>query len=111
MVIVRDAIPVAYQSAYWGADQIDRSVLVNRLTEMVGRAIATYDENNFGMPLPDQTPLYVAGSPVGMELDIGTQVATALQRPNEQLNPPLAHPPDFPINDLIVNVGLALWQA
>ena len=111
VVIVRDAVPVAYQSVYWGADQIDRAVLVNRLTEIVGRAITTYEEQNQEMPLSDQTPLYVSGSPVGMELDVGPQVAASLQRPFEQVSPPLAFPTDFPINDMIVNVGLALWEA
>ena len=111
VVIVRGAAPVAYQSAFWGADQIDRTILVNRLTEIVGRAIATYEEQNSEMPLPDQTPLFVTGSPVGMELDVGAEVAASLQRPVEQLSPPLEFPLDFPLNDMIVNVGLALWEA
>ena len=110
-VIVRDSIPVAHQSAYWGADPVEGSVLVNRLTEMVGRTIAVYDEQNLDLPLPDGTPLYVSGSPAALEPSVGQQVAANLGRPANALEPPLAIPPDFPTHDLIVNVGLALWEA
>ena len=111
VVVVNDATPVAHQSAYWGADPVDGNVLVDRVTAIVERTLAVYDQENLAMALPDGTGLYVSGSPVGVEQDVGPRVAAHLQLPLEELRCPLETPPDFPLNDLIVNVGLALWEA
>ncbi|MDP6715629.1 MAG: hypothetical protein QF368_13525, partial [SAR202 cluster bacterium] len=110
VVIVRDSMPVASQSAYWGADPVDGTVLVNRLTEVVGRTIAVYDEQTLDLPLPESTPLFVTGSPAAMDPSIGGQVGGNLQRPVEAIIPPLAMPSGFPMDDLIVNIGLGLWS-
>jgi hypothetical protein len=110
VVIVRDSMPVASQSAYWGADPVDGTVLANRLTEVVGQTIAVYDEQTLDLPLPESTPLFVTGSPAAMDPSIGPQVGTSLQRPVESIVPPLEMPPGFPMDDLIVNIGLSLWS-
>ena len=39
---------LAYQSAYWGAEPVDESVLVNRLTDIVGRTVALHDAGGIG---------------------------------------------------------------
>ena len=109
VVIVRDSIPVASQSAYWGADPVDGTVLVNRLTDVVGQTIAVYDEQTLDLSLPDSTPLFVSGSPAAMDPTIGAQLGANLQRPVESIIPPLKIPAGFPMDDLIVNIGLGLW--
>ena len=110
VVIVRDSIPVASQSAYWGADPVDGTVLVNRLTEVVGQTIAVYDEQTLDLPMPESTPLFISGSPAVMDPTMGTQVGANLQRPVEPIIPPLKIPAGFPMDDLIVNIGLGLWS-
>jgi hypothetical protein len=111
VVIVQDYVPVAYQSAYWGAEPVEGTVLVDRLTAILEQTIAVYEAQNLDSPLTEGTPLYVSGSPIGLEPSVGIQVAANLQRPIEEVRPPLKYPPDFPVHDLIVNVGLALWEA
>ena len=110
VVIVRDSMPVASQSVYWGADPVDGAVLVNRITEVVGGTIAVYDEQTLDLPLPESTPLFVSGSLAAMDPTIGGQVGANLQRPVEPIIPPLNIPAGFPVDDLIVNIGLGLWS-
>ena len=111
VIVVRGGTPVAHQSAYWGADPVGGSILVNRLTELVGQTIETYNELALDTALPDATPLYITGTPAGLDRDVGQQVAANLGRQAEAPVPPLTLPEGFPLDDLIVNVGLALWQA
>ena len=108
VVVVRASTPVVQQSDYWGSEPIDRGVLVDRVTAVVERSIATYDEQGLGMPMPLDTPLYVTGSPVGVDQGIAEQIAANLARPLETPDPHFEVPPDFPIHDMIVNIGLAL---
>jgi hypothetical protein len=77
---------------------------------VVGQTIAVYDEQTLDLPLPESTPLFVTGSPAAMDPSIGAQVGSSLQRPVESIIPPLEMPPGFPMDDLIVNIGLSLWS-
>ena len=110
VMIVRDSMPVASQSAYWGADPVDGTVLVNRLPEVVGRTIAVYDEQTLDLPLPESTPLFITGSPAAMDPTIGAQVGANLLRPVEAIIHPRALPPGFQLDDLIVSIGLGFWS-
>ena len=111
VVVVVDSVPVALQSAFWGAEPVEGPVLANRLTEIVGRTISAYDAEELETPLSPSVPLFVTGSPVGIEHTVAAQVGANVRRPFEVPKPPLNLPPDFPLNDLIVNVGLALWES
>lgn len=110
VVIVRNSAPVAYTGVFWGAEPVDGTVLVNRLSEVAERTLATYDQNTLDGPLSDEVPVYVCGSPISLEPSIASQLAVMLQRPAGKLSPPLDHPDDFPIHDLIVNIGLTLAE-
>ena len=111
VVIVKDWVPVAHQGAYWGTEPVERDVLVDRLTAVVDQTIAVYEEQNLDTPVADSTRLVVTGSPVGVDQEIPARVAQNLNRQIEKLSPPLATPVEFPIDDLVINVGLALWEA
>ena len=111
-VIIRDWAPVAHQAAHWGAGTtVESRDLVNRVTEVVESTIAAYEEQGSERALLDDIPVYVSGSPIGREHGIVDQVAANLRRPAGELQPPLELPRDFPVDDLIVNIGLALRAA
>jgi hypothetical protein len=110
LVVVRDCHPVAYQSLYWGLESVEREVLVERVTEMAERTIASYERETPGGWLTEDAPLYVCGSSAGSELDPGQAVAENLRRPLEGLSPPLACPDDFPVDEQVINLGLALRE-
>ena len=111
VVIVKDSAPVAHQSAYWGSEPVEGAVLVDRLSTIVERTISDYDQRNAVLPISEWVPIYVSGSPAAVESSIDAQVASNLRRSVGQPRPAMMIPSDFPIHDLIVNVGLALWEA
>ena len=111
VIITKDWVPVEHQSLFWGAELVEDTVLVDRLTEIVGRTIATYNQTSPEGPVSEEVPLYVCGSPIRREPDMAQRVATNLQREAGELVSPLVHPPDFPVQDLIVNIGLILREA
>ena len=48
---------------------------------------------------------------IGREPAVAKQVAGTLRRPLERIQPAMHLSEGFPIDDLVVNVGLALWSA
>ncbi len=111
VVVVRDSAPVGYQCLSWEAEAVEGRVLVDRLTTMVERTIAAYEQSTPDMPLSDDAPLYVCGTAAGVETNLGQQVADFLRRPSGELTPPMAYPAGFPVQDFAVNLGLALREA
>lgn len=110
VVILKNSSPVDHQSLFWGAELVEDTVLIDRLTELVGRTVANHDQTSPEGPLSDEAPLYVCGSPVGREPSIAYSVANNLGRTPGELVSPMAHSGDFPFNDLIVNIGLTLRE-
>lgn len=104
VTIVKDYIPLLYQT------RVDKSVQVDSLTKLVEDAWRTYGPNISNM-LTDDIPLYLCGHHLALEPNIGQQVATRLQRDTVEANLPIKTPQGFPIEDLIMNVGLALREA
>ncbi len=111
VIIIKESVPVQQQSLFWGAGQVEGAVLVERVSDMVERTISLYNDANADAAIMNNVPLYVSGSPISVETDIGARVATNLQRPAATLAPPLPLPPDFPLHDMVVNIGLALRGA
>lgn len=68
------------------------TVLVDRLTEIVGRAIAAYGTTSSGGALSEEAPLYVCGSPTGHTPDIAARWQHRRPRPKSWLLPWTALP-------------------
>ncbi len=117
VVIVRDSVPVEHQSLFWGADLVEDSVLIDRLTEVTSSTLDTFNESSPEGPLPDDTPVYVCGSPISRQpilhddtrgLAITQQICHNLRMPKGEFDLPMDGGSEFPFNDLVVNAGLAL---
>ena len=111
VVVVKDAVPVDHQSIFWGAELVEDTVLGDRLTEVIGRTINTFNTSSAEGPLSDDAPLFVCGSPMRREPGIGARVANNLGRIHTELPALLDAPEDFPVQDLVVNIGLILRDA
>ena len=108
VVITKESIPVEHQSLFWGAELVEDAVLVDRLTEVIGRTINTFNETSPEGPLSEEASLVVCGSPIGGNPDISNRVAGNLRRFPAELASPLTCPEDFPVHDLVINMGLVL---
>lgn len=111
VVLVRRSAPVSYLSVAWGAEVTEGGVLVERLTQMVEQALARYEASSPEGWVADDVPLFVGGAPVGLEGEVGPGVALNLGRDLVALRPPMELPEDFPVNELVINLGLALRGA
>ena len=111
VVIIKESVPVEHQSIFWGAELVEDTVLGDRLTEVVGRTISTFNTSSPEGPLSEDAPLFVLGSPMGREPSIAASVVNNLGRMAGMIDLPLITPEDFPIQDLIINIGLVLREA
>jgi len=111
VVVVKDSVPVEHQSIFWGAEMVEDAVLVDRLTEVVGRTVNTFNTSSQEGPLSEEAQIYFCGSPMRRDPAIGIRVSNNLGRVAGELELPLIAPDDFPVQDLIVNVGLILRDA
>ena len=111
VVIIKESVPVEHQSIFWGAELVEDTVLGDRLTEVVGRTIDTFNTSSPEGPLSEEAQLFILGSPMGREPSIAARVANNLGRMAGEIELPLTAPDDFPVQDLIVNIGLVLREA
>ena len=107
-VVIRDWTPVTHQSAYWGAgSMVETTDVVNRITELLESTILAHDMQNPELSVSEDIPLYVTGSSVGRDRGIAQRVAANLRRQAASPDPPIPLPAGFPIDHLLINVGLA----
>lgn len=111
VMLVRHAAPVAYLCVAWGAEVTEGAVLVERLAQMVEQTLARYEASSPEGWVADDVPLFVCGVPAGLEGEVGPGVAANLGRELGVLRPPVEAPEDFPVHELIINLGLALRGA
>lgn len=111
VVLVRHAAPVAYLSVAWDAEVTGGAVLVERLAQMVEQTLARYEASSTEGWVADDVPLFVCGVPAGLEGEVGPGVAANLGRELQALRPPVEAPEDFPVQEMAINLGLALREA
>ena len=90
---------------------VEDTVLGERLTEVIGRTINTFNTSSPEGPLSEEAPLFVCGSPLRREPEIGARVANNLGRIPAEIPQLLNAPEDFPVQDLVVNIGLILRES
>ncbi|MBI2919143.1 MAG: hypothetical protein HYY01_14305 [Chloroflexi bacterium] len=111
VVLVRHHAPVVCLGVAWGAEVTEGPVLVERLSQMVEQALARYRGSSPEGWVADDVPLFVCGVPAGLEGEVGPGVAANLGRELQALRPPMEVTEDFPVHELVINLGLALGEA
>ena len=85
--------------------------MIDRLTGVTSRTLATFNESSSEGPIPDDTPVFVCGSPISRQAilhddqrgsGITQQICHNLGMPKGELDLPMDCGSDFPVNDLIV---------
>lgn len=107
VVIVFDHIPVVIRSLFMGEEPLEQEVLLSRFVDEVRRTIAFYNDTNRGNPLPQTVPVYLCGALAGYP-EVGREIQSATGHPMGQVNAVLSLPPDFPLSQMMVNLGLVM---
>lgn len=81
-----------------------------RLLQETDRSLAYYDDVNPDHPLDPDVPLYLTGS-LATGISLAERARAVTRHPIGRLTGLPVHPPDLPVADFLVNLGLALKQA
>lgn len=109
-VIVRDSIPLISRSEFAGDTPWSLESLPTLVNDALERIIAFHNESNPNNPLPADISVYLLGSAVSLNPDIGSSVSTTLGRSLAEFEPPILYPQGFPKGELAINVGLVLKE-
>ncbi|HUX86744.1 MAG TPA: hypothetical protein VMW65_07055 [Chloroflexota bacterium] len=110
VIVVVDNVPVLMRSLPLAGATIGREAAQNRLVEEAERLLTYYDDANPDRPLDADAPLYLTGSWTG-GISLAERLRAVTRHPIGRLSPGIHHPPDFPVMDYLVNLGLALKQS
>jgi hypothetical protein len=107
VVIVERGVPAAIRSVPIPGSSVAREVAQNRLIEETERALAYYDDANPDHPLDDDTPIYLTGS-WATGIALAERIRSVTRHPIGRFKPDGVYPPELPITEYAVNLGLAL---
>ena len=107
VVIIDRGVPAAMRSISIPGSSVAREVAQNRLIEETERALAYYDDANPDHPLDVDTPIYLTGSwATGNAL--AEKIHTVTRHPIGRFKPDGIYPPELPLTEYAVNLGLSL---
>lgn len=84
--------------------------LITEIVDLVQQAITFYDERSLGVPLPNTAPLFLCGKHNQIDTPLLGSLEAALKRPAQLPEPSISSPPEFPVLEYMVNIGLALGE-
>jgi hypothetical protein len=107
VVVVERNLPTMLRSLPLLGTSAARDAAQTRLVEETERTLAYYDDSNPDHPLDLDTPLYLTGS-LATGIALTERLRAATRHPTGRLTSPIPAPPEFPVVDYLVNLGLAL---
>lgn len=106
IAIVVNAVPALLRSIALPATA-SLEAAQNRLVDEIDRALSYYDDANPARPLAVDVPLYLTGR-LATGISLAEKVRAITGHPIGHLSPGVGYPPDFPVAEYLVNLGLAL---
>jgi len=110
VAIVSKGVPTLLRSVPLPGSTTGPEAAQNRLADEIDRALAYHDETNLDRPLGPEAPLYLTGR-LGTGIALTEKVRALTGHPIGRLSTGLDYPADFPVNEYLVNLGLALKRA
>ncbi len=107
IVIIVDDVPTLMRCVFLGGEMLDSERATINLIEELTRSIAFYNDTNRANPLPSDLPIYLTGE-AAESPHLASTVASLTGRPVGSLMPPLPCPPELPLAEYMVNIGLVL---
>ena len=106
--MVEQSVPTLVRSLTLPASATPtREAAQDRLVQETERTLAYYDDANPDRPLDVDAPLYLTGS-LATGIGLAERLRTMTRHPIGRIAGLPAHPPEFPVGEYLVNVGLAL---
>jgi Tfp pilus assembly PilM family ATPase len=110
IVVVDRSVPAVIRSLPLIGATVARDAAQNRLVEEIERTLAYYDDANPDRPLDVDAPLYLTGS-LATGIALAERVRSVTRHPIGRLKPLGWTPPDLPVVDYLVPLGLSLKRS
>ncbi len=107
IVIVVDDVPEIIRTIAWQQDGFAVEDKVEQVAANLGLTVDFYNANHFEAPVDMSTPLFFTGQ-MSLDLDLTDKLRDRLGYPVESFTPQFKYPPDMPVSQYAVNIGLAL---
>ena len=109
IIVVEDRLPQLIRVLSLPAEAGSLDEKLPAVTEELNRTVVFYNSSHAEKPLSNAVPLFVCGELCEDEAK-WPQLAGRLNFPVSRLPVSLEHGDDFPVNDFVVNIGLALKE-
>ncbi|MFH0768722.1 MAG: hypothetical protein V1932_04045 [Chloroflexota bacterium] len=109
-IILKDGIPGATRSTFWGERPQEPESLTTLATGALDSIISFHNESYPDDPVSPDIPVYLFGSAIVAAPNIVSAVETTLERPVSEFMPPVLYPQDFLKAEFAVNIGLMLKE-
>jgi Tfp pilus assembly PilM family ATPase len=107
IVVVERSVPAVIRSLPLVGAASAREAAQNRLVEEIERTLAYYDDSNPDRPLDIDAPLYLTGS-LATGIALAERIRAVTRHPIGRLKPLGLIPPELPVVDYLVPLGLSL---
>ncbi|MEE9324678.1 MAG: pilus assembly protein PilM, partial [Dehalococcoidia bacterium] len=107
IVLVDDGLPAIMRTIFLGQDSLSPQEAADRIVAELSRTVKFYQESHEDSTLSPSTPHFLVGT-LGADSQLAELIQTRVDYPIEPLTTPLTYPADFPVNQYVVNIGLAL---
>lgn len=107
IVIIVNGVPEIMRTLAWQPDELTVEDRAEHLAVATELTVDFHNSHHSDTPLDPATPLFVTGQ-MSADLTLADELRARLGYPNEPLEPPLKYPPDLPVSQYAVNIGLAL---
>ena len=110
LVLVMGSVPIINRTITFRGEDIPLQEKVRQLMDELSRTAAFYNASHPERPLRTTTPVVVSGI-LANDADACNLIKAATANPIERLAPSMECPPELPLPQYAVNIGLALGQA
>lgn len=110
IVVVDRSVPAVIRSLPLVGPSAAKDAAQNRLVEEIERTLAFHDDSNPDRPLDVDAPIYLTGS-LATGIGLAERVRAVTRHPIGRLKPGGAFPPECPVTEYLVALGLALKRS
>lgn len=110
IVVVDRSVPSIVRSLPLVGASAAKDAAQSRLVEEIERTLVFYDDSNPDHPLDLEAPIYLTGS-LATGIGLAERVRTVTRHPIGRLKPAGTFPPECPVAEYLVALGLALKRS